>query len=128
MLINRYFVENLREKKATEELRRKLDERREKRQIEQKLSKVRTLGDADDDDDAVNWVEKSRKLQKEKEEAAKRAKMLEEMDEAFGVGDIVNNEMMKQKAKAYTSKDLRGLKVEHDRVSLTTLKFLSSFG
>ncbi len=110
----------MREKKATEELRRKLDERREKRQIEQKLSKVRTLGDADDDDDAVNWVEKSRKLQKEKEEAAKRAKMLEEMDEAFGVGDIVNNEMMKQKAKAYTSKDLRGLKVEHDRVSLTT--------
>ena len=114
-------IENLREKKATEELRRKLDERREKRTIEQKFAQVRTLGDADDDD-AVNWVEKSRKLQKAKEEAAKREKMLEEMDEAFGVGDMVTNEMKKQKSKAYTSKDLRGLKVEHDRVSKLIFK------
>ena len=102
-------------------MRRKLDERREKRKIEQKLAQVRTLGDADDDD-AVNWVEKSRKLQKAKEEAAKREKMLEEMDEAFGVGDMVTNEMKKQKSKAYTSKDLRGLKVEHDRVSKLIFK------
>jgi U4/U6.U5 tri-snRNP-associated protein 1 len=112
-------LENLREKKATEELRRKLDERREKRQIEQKLAQVRTLAHttADDDDNAVSWVEKSRRIQKEKEEANKRAKMLEEIDEAFGVGDMVTTELIKQKAKAYTSRDLRGIKVEHDRVS-----------
>ncbi|EFX76024.1 hypothetical protein DAPPUDRAFT_306323 [Daphnia pulex] len=110
-------AENLREKKATEELRRKLDERREKRQIEQKLAQVRTLAHttADDDDNAVSWVEKSRRIQKEKEEANKRAKMLEEMDEAFGVGDMLTTELIKQKAKAYTSRDLRGIKVEHDR-------------
>lgn len=102
-------------------MRRKLDERREKRKIEQKLARVRTLGEAnaDEEDDAVNWVEKSRKLQKQKEEAAKRSKMLEEMDEAFGVGDIVTNELVKQKSKAYTSKDLRGLKVEHDQVAIS---------
>lgn len=111
----------MREKKATEELRRKLDERREKRKIEQKLAQVRTVVQTatTEDDDTVSWVEKSRRLQKQKEDAAKRAKMLEEMDEAFGVGDMVTTELMKQKAKAYTSKDLRGLKVEHDRVSLT---------
>lgn len=110
-------AENLREKKATEELRRKLDERREKRKIEQKLAQVRTVVQTatTEDDDTVSWVEKSRRLQKQKEDAAKRAKMLEEMDEAFGVGDMVTTELMKQKAKAYTSKDLRGLKVEHDR-------------
>ena len=113
------LLENLREKKATEELRRKLDERREKRQIEQRLAQVRTLAHAtaDDDDNAVSWVEKSRRIQREKDEAKKRAKMLEEMDEAFGVGEIVTSELIKQKAKAYTSRDLRGLKVEHDRVS-----------
>ena len=116
--ISGFTVENLREKKATEELRRKLDERREKRQIEQRLAQVRTLAYATaDDDNAVSWVEKSRRIQKEKEEAKKRAKMLEEMDEAFGVGDIVSTELIKQKDKAYTSRDLRGLKVEHDRVS-----------
>lgn len=118
----------MREKRATEELRRKLDERREKRKIDQKLSQVRTVVQTatEEDDDAVNWVEKSRRLQKQKEDAAKREKMLEEMDEAFGVGDIVTTELTKQKAKAYTSRDLRGLKVEHDRVSLTT-KYTSSF-
>lgn len=100
-------------------MRRKLDERREKRKIEQKLSRARPLGEvaADEEDDAVNWVEKSRRIQKEKEEAAKRSKMLEEMDEAFGVGDVVTKELIKQKSKAYTSKDLRGLKVEHDEVN-----------
>ncbi len=100
-------------------MRRKLDERREKRQIEQKLAQVRTLAHAtaDEDDNAVSWVEKSRRIQKEKEEAKKRAKMLEEMDEAFGVRDMVTTELIKQKAKAYTSRDLRGIKVEHDRVS-----------
>lgn len=116
-------LENIREKKATEELRRKLDERREKRKIEQRLATVRGLGEADSDEDdvAASWVEKSRKLQKEREQAAKRAKMLEEMDEAFGVGDLVANELIKERAKAYTSKDLRGLKVEHDRVHLNSL-------
>lgn len=111
--------ENIREKKQTEEIRRKLEERKEKRKLEQKLLNVKTLGDVtgEDDDNAANWVERSRRIQKEKEEAQKRAKLLEEMDEVFGVGDMVSQEIKKVKDKAYTSKDLRGLKVEHDRVS-----------
>ena len=80
---------------------------------------MKTLAETatEDDDDAVNWVEKSRKIQQAKEEAKKRAKMLEEMDEAFGLGNIVETELVKEKAKAYTGRDLKGLKVEHDRVS-----------
>lgn len=69
-----------------------------------------------EDDSAAAWVEKTRRLQQAKDEAAKRAKQLEEMDEAFGVGEVVTTELAKQKARAYTAKDLRGLKVEHDRV------------
>jgi len=72
-----------------------------------------------EDDDAASWIEKSRRIQKQKEEAAKRAKQLEEMDEAFGVGEVVTTELAKQKNRAYTARDLRGLKVEHDRVSIS---------
>ncbi len=53
---------------------------------------------AADDDSAVNWVEKSRRIQKEKDEAKKRTKMLKEMDGAFGVKDMVTAELIKQKA------------------------------
>lgn len=70
---------------------------------------------AADDDSVVNWVEKSRRIQKDKDEAKKRAEMLEEMDVAFGVKDLVTAELIKQ--KAYTSRDLQGIKVEHGRVS-----------
>jgi len=113
--------ENLAEKKRTEELRRKLEEKREKRKIDQKLSQVKTLAQTatEEDDDAANWVEKMRRVQQEKEAAAKRAKMLEEMDAEFGVGDLVTQELMKQKAVAYTGRDLRGLKVEHDRDTIS---------
>lgn len=110
---------NIREKKATEELKRKLDERREKRKIEQRLAHVRTIAEtvSDDDDDASNWVEKSRRVQKEKEDAAKRAKMLEQLDEEFGVAAVLENEIVKEKSRSYTSKHLTGLRVEHDKVS-----------
>ena len=113
--------ENLREKKKTEDIRQKLEERKEKRKIDKRLASFKTLAETatEEDDDAANWVEKSRKLQQAKEEAQKRAKLLEEMDQAFGVGDIVHNEISKAKARAYTEKDLRGLRVEHDRVSST---------
>jgi len=110
-------AENLREKKKTEDIRQKLEERKEKRKIDKRLASFKTLAETatEEDDDAANWVEKSRKLQQAKEEAQKRAKLLEEMDQAFGVGDIVHNEISKAKARAYTEKDLRGLRVEHDR-------------
>jgi U4/U6.U5 tri-snRNP-associated protein 1 len=40
--------------------------------------------------------------------------MLEEMDEEFGVGELVSEEFRHSKNTAYTSKDLRGLQIEHD--------------
>lgn len=42
--------------------------------------------------------------------------MLEEMDEEFGVGDLVAEEMKTERRNVYGTKDLRGLRVEHDLV------------
>ncbi|XP_060792301.1 U4/U6.U5 tri-snRNP-associated protein 1 isoform X1 [Neoarius graeffei] len=96
------------------EIREKLAALKEKRLLNQKLGKVKTL--ADDDpwlDDTVAWVEKSRKLAKEKEMAEKRAKLLEEMDEEFGVSNLVEQEFAQSKKEAYSSRDLKGLTVQH---------------
>ncbi|KAK2827116.1 hypothetical protein Q7C36_018042 [Tachysurus vachellii] len=100
--------------KQQTEIREKLAALKEKRLLNQKLGKVKTL--ADDDpwlDDASAWVEKSRKLAKEKEMAEKRAKLLEEMDEEFGVSNLVEEVFAQRKMEAYSSKDLKGLAVEH---------------
>lgn len=72
----------------------------------------------EEDDNAASWVEKMRRIQKEKEAAAKRAKMLEEMDRELGVSDIVQTELLKEKSQAYTGKNLKGLRVEHDQVCI----------
>lgn len=40
--------------------------------------------------------------------------MLEELDEEFGISNIVESETKLKKAKMYSDKQLRGLKVEHD--------------
>uniref|UniRef100_UPI00398E920D U4/U6.U5 tri-snRNP-associated protein 1 n=1 Tax=Pristiophorus japonicus TaxID=55135 RepID=UPI00398E920D len=101
--------------KQQEDIRIKLAALKEKRLLNQKLGKVKALGDDDAWlDDAVAWVEKSRKLQKEKEMAEKRAKLLEEMDEEFGVSNLIEEELRTQKQTAYTSQDLKGLTVQHD--------------
>ncbi len=64
-------------------------------------------------DDASSWLQKVQ----EKQEAQKKAKLLEEMDEQFGVGEIVKNkiEQPKRIEKEYTAKNLKGLRVEHDQ-------------
>jgi hypothetical protein len=47
------------EKKRTEELRTKLEATREKKKIEEKLRSIKTLGEADEEDDsAASWVRK----------------------------------------------------------------------
>lgn len=38
---------------------------------------------------------------------------MEELDDEFGVGDLVAEDMRKTKRDAYTARDLRGLRVEH---------------
>ncbi|XP_051242211.1 U4/U6.U5 tri-snRNP-associated protein 1 [Dicentrarchus labrax] len=99
--------------KQQKEMREKLAAMKEKRIQNQKLGKVKTLADDDWLDDTSAWVEKSRNLAKEKEMAEKRAKLLEEMDEEFGVSSLVEEEFAQSKKDAYTSQDLKGLKVQH---------------
>lgn len=43
--------------------------------------------------------------------------MLDQMDEEFGVGSLVEEEVRNERRRAYRDKDLLGLKVEHDIVS-----------
>lgn len=100
--------------KQQEEMREKLAAMKQKRLLNQKLGKVKTL--AEDDpwlDDTAAWVERSRKMAKDKELAEKRAKMLEEMDEEFGISSLVDEEFGKGKKENYSSKDLKGLTVQH---------------
>lgn len=63
---------SLAEKAKHEKIRTKLAERKEKRKLEHKLTKIKTLGESDGEGDARNWVERNRRIQKEKEQAAKR--------------------------------------------------------
>ncbi|XP_017264694.1 U4/U6.U5 tri-snRNP-associated protein 1 [Kryptolebias marmoratus] len=95
------------------EMREKLAAMKEKRLLNQKLGKVKALGDEDWLDSPTAWIEKSRKLEKEKEMAEKRAKLLEEMDEEFGVSSLVEEEFAQSKLDSYSSRDLKGLKVQH---------------
>ncbi|XP_012057621.1 PREDICTED: U4/U6.U5 tri-snRNP-associated protein 1 [Atta cephalotes] len=42
------------------------------------------------------------------------AKMLDQLDEEFGIGNLVKEEIYTARNTAYTEKDLKGLKVEHN--------------
>lgn len=111
-------AENWGQNKATEKIREKVERSKQKREISKKLEKIKTLGESDSDEDAATWVRKNRMKQREKERADKTAKMLEEMDEEFGIGNLVEQEFKgTKKEKNYSSRDLRGLKVEHDMES-----------
>ncbi|CAL8330516.1 unnamed protein product [Merluccius merluccius] len=99
--------------KKQKEMREKLAAMKEKRILNQKLGKVKTLAEDDWLDDTAAWVEKNRKAEKEKELAEKRAKLLEEMDQEFGVSSLVEEEFGQKKKDAYSSRDLKGLKVQH---------------
>ncbi|RLU22233.1 hypothetical protein DMN91_004511 [Ooceraea biroi] len=43
-----------------------------------------------------------------------KAKMLDQLDEEFGIGNLVKEEIHSARNTAYTEKDLKGLKVEHN--------------
>ncbi|XP_043835755.1 U4/U6.U5 tri-snRNP-associated protein 1-like [Dromiciops gliroides] len=97
-----------------EELREKLEAAKEKRLLRQKLGKIKTLGDDDDPwlDDTAAWIEKSRRLQKEKDLAERRATLLEEMDQEFGA-NVQVEEFAPRRKEQYSARDLQGLTVEH---------------
>lgn len=104
--------ENLTEKKRTEDLKRKLAERKEARNLQGKFLETPTIA-AEKSESASSWIEKSRQIEEEKRKAAARAKLLEQMDEEFGVNNLIHQEKEKDKQKKYTANDLSGLRVQH---------------
>ena len=106
-------AENLTEKSATEKMRERLQQRKLKRQQENRLLTVKTLGDDNEVDDTASWLKKQKKKEKEKKAAEKRAKMLAELDDEFGVGNLVKEDSHREKSRAYDSNNLAGLTVEH---------------
>ncbi|CAH0714097.1 unnamed protein product, partial [Brenthis ino] len=108
---------NLSRQRAADKLRERLAERREKRHIENKLQTT-LLAEASDDDDASAWVKKSRDIEKQKQEAAKRAAALDELDAEFGVGALLAEEARGERQRAYAPAQLRGMRVAHDLQAL----------
>lgn len=119
-LISFFYLENIATKNHQEKLRKKLEEKREKRYIQHKLASVKTLGESDDEDakDTITWIKHSRKIEEEKIKANKREKLFEELDEEFGIGDIIESDLHSSKRNLYNEKHLSGLRVEHNVVSL----------
>lgn len=113
-------AKNIAELKEQKNLREKLQEQKEKRQLVEKLRKAKGLADSDEEDtdsSAVAWLLKV----KQKEEAQKKAKLLEEMDAQLGEDDFeptvrksVKPKDLKSNKK-YDENDLKGLRVEHDQ-------------
>lgn len=107
-------TENISEKKEAEKIRERIQQQREKRKIQEKLKRIKGLAQSDsDEEDAAAWVTKSKKLQEEKQKAAQRARLLDQMDEEFGIGALVESEKRKHLDQAYTAKSLKGLTIGH---------------
>ncbi|XP_070497919.1 U4/U6.U5 tri-snRNP-associated protein 1 [Chironomus tepperi] len=102
------------EKTEMELLREKIQSKRDKRKIEHKLARIKTLGESDSEDDITSWVDKSRKIEEEKKKAKNRAKQFEELDENMDQVTVVRKRPQKPKSSKYGEKDLAGLKVAHD--------------
>ncbi|KAG5333181.1 SNUT1 protein, partial [Acromyrmex charruanus] len=60
------------DKIKAQKLREKIGTQKEKRQIEANLSKMKSLGEIDSDDDSQVWINKSRQLEEEKKKAEMR--------------------------------------------------------
>uniref|UniRef100_A0A182IJG7 U4/U6.U5 tri-snRNP-associated protein 1 n=1 Tax=Anopheles atroparvus TaxID=41427 RepID=A0A182IJG7_ANOAO len=121
-------AKNLKEKSQEEKIREKLHERREKRAIEEKLKRLKTLGEEDEVDDLKSWVAKTRDKERLKQEAAERARQLDQLDEELVSGDVEEapssggRQRQQQRGrgeKAYRDRDLQGLRVEHDVEAFT---------
>ena len=96
----------------TEKLAEKMKLLQEKRRIKQQLSSVKSLGAGSTDlTQTVAWVQRSRSIDSKKAAAAARTKVLDSMDDEFGIGELVENEKF---GKEYTNKDLKDLTVLHD--------------
>lgn len=63
---------NNNEKIKADKLREKLNMQKQKRQIEANLSKIKSLGECDSDDDTHIWITKTKQLEEEKKKAEER--------------------------------------------------------
>lgn len=63
---------NIADKQKQEKLKSKLSEHKEKRNLENKLSKVKLLAASDSEDDVSSWVQRNRKVENAKRDAQKR--------------------------------------------------------
>jgi U4/U6.U5 tri-snRNP-associated protein 1 len=96
--------QNWSESKRQRELKEKLDTKRKQRDVYGKVLKAKKglAEDSDDEEgtaDTVKWVERNRKIEEEMRRAQARAKQLDEMDEAFGIGGMIQAEQQKQRQK-----------------------------
>ncbi|KAM3716755.1 U4/U6.U5 tri-snRNP-associated protein [Dirofilaria immitis] len=110
-------AEHLGEKKRAEEMREKLMVARDKRKLYEKVLKARLLAESDSDEDAASWVTKNRELEEERKRAEERAKILDDMDEDFGVNALISEEnkvkQIRKMKKREQKSDLAGLMVGH---------------
>ncbi|GMR59556.1 hypothetical protein PMAYCL1PPCAC_29751, partial [Pristionchus mayeri] len=97
--IHHKTADNLGEKKKERELKEKLEAAKQKRKVHEKVLKAKKLADEEEEDGAASWVEKMRKAEEEKKRAEERAKMLDAMDEEFGVSNLMDEEKEKEKRK-----------------------------
>ncbi|PIO67192.1 SART-1 family protein [Teladorsagia circumcincta] len=72
---------------------------KKKRQVYERVLVAKSIAESDSDDDAADWVAKMRRQEEEKKRAEERAKMLDAMDEEFGVNSIIAEEKAKQAKK-----------------------------
>lgn len=105
---------NISEKLHADKLREKFRQNKEKRAMEQKLKATKTLGESDEDDDVIKWVDKNRDMAKLKADAHRRAKLLQEMDACYDETDFSFERKPPQEMKSYSDKSLKGMRVEHD--------------
>lgn len=106
-------AKNLAEVKEQKEFKKKLEEQKEKRRLVEKLKQVKGIADDESDDEdkqsAAIWLTKL----KQKEEASRKAKLLEEMDQQFE-SSAASTSTGKKKT-TYDENHLKGFKVEHDQ-------------
>lgn len=105
-------AQSLTDKKRGDKLRTKIDDRRKKRDIEKKLSKIKGLGDSDSDDGGIrSWVNKSRKIEKQRKKASKREASIRAREQEMADEIKVLEEEKRQ--KLYNRNALKGMTVEH---------------
>lgn len=114
-------ADNLAGRLEAEKLREKIRLRREKRMHEERLKRVRKLGDEDDIDDINVWLDRSRDKERNRVDAAKRAAALREQDDQLDNDAELEHsataarEAAAAKRKAtYSERHLKGLKVGHE--------------